>query len=76
MDSKRSMKTVGVVESVRDRREARRVIADLLSRFGAEAAQERLVSRARDSKQSREEAALRAAGNLLTSFVQTRSQAG
>ena len=65
-----------VTESVKTRSEARKVIAELLRRFGAEAAQERLGSRARFSKQSTDETARRAAGNLLTSFVQTRNQAG
>lgn len=64
-----------VIESVRSRSEARKVIAELLRRFGAEAAQERLGFRARYSKQSTNETAQRAAGNLLTSFVQTRDQA-
>jgi hypothetical protein len=64
-----------VTESVRTRDEARKVIAQLLRRFGGDAANARVRRSARTSKQSSDEVALRAAGNLLTSFVQTRDQA-
>jgi len=63
------MKTEEIVSEVRSNKQARRVIAELLLRYGSDASRKRLKKFSRTSHQSSEEAAVRTAGNLLNSFV-------
>ena len=58
-----------VAKLVKNENDAEVVIATLLKRFSSQTARDRLTSEARYSKQTVQEAARRAASNLLTSFT-------
>jgi len=58
--------------NVRNKKDAQKLIADLLLTYTGEAADARFRDRQTYSKQSKEEVAMRAAGNLLTSFTLDR----
>ena len=58
-----------VAKLVKNETDAEVVIATLLKRFSSQTARDRLTSEARYSKQTVQEAARRAASNLLTSFT-------
>jgi hypothetical protein len=53
---------------VENKEDARQVVAELLLRYGGDAAKERVNGERQYSHQSAQEVAQRAAGNLLTSF--------
>lgn len=59
----------------KERFEAQEQLANILTKYGGSAALKRLKDKSARSKQSLEETALRAAGNLLSSFVRDRKQA-
>lgn len=65
-----------IARLVRDEREAEALIANLLERFGSQAADGRLVEEARFAKQTTSEVARRTASNLLTSFTTRRYDVG
>ena len=66
------VKPTQVSDLVRKPSDAQKIIAELLVRFGSEAAQERIADVAREQHQTAEEVASRTAGNLLNSFVTRR----
>ena len=61
--------------TVKNVEQAQQLIAELLTQFAAPTAYDRLMSDARQARQSVEEEAYRTSGNLLTSFV-TRKPGG
>lgn len=72
MASERGVEIAGLV---RNENIARTVIAELITRFGSDAAIERLTGESRFAHQTTDETAHRVAGNLLRNFV-TRKPGG
>ena len=64
-----------ISQLVRNKKDAQKIIADLLVKFTSEAAFDRLTDDASFAKQTVKETANRTAGNLLNSFV-TRKPGG
>lgn len=67
-----TLKPETVVELVKSKKDAEKVIAALLTRFGGAVASDRLNFDARDAHQTVEEKARRIASNLLTSSTKNR----